>query len=388
MPEPTQPDAAEREHLLDTLADLIARGGAGPFVMEPVVPGDAAFPDPWAPTRAGVAVLLRRLLWHASIARDIEIEDRRAEGAPPTERMPATRVELYELRGRSARFALGFIGRDEVVGTLAHEIGVAFAAEHRPEQADPYRTAEPPAISVDPDHDLERGSIATVYLGLGVLAANAAFQQYSRAGRFNGAYEALDYDVLRAGHIPMSALAYLLAVQAVVRDSLVPPEGLSPPQKDEVVAWIAALRGRGAELRTRLGIGDVRADERELAIAFPGVSVDDEPPPRKTAFRWSTHRGGVGLIAGAVLGVGVAATVASRGMLPIVVFGGAACGHVVGRKVPVPRCSACANVVAKTATVCPRCGAALRGDIASLADRLEAEERLEAKLDEENRSAE
>lgn len=385
MSEPSQPDAETREHLLDVVADLVARAGAAPLLSVPVVPGAAAFPDPWAPTRAGVAVLLRRLLWHADIARDVELEDRRADGAPPTERKPATRIELFELREKHARFALGFVGDDDVVGTLAHEIGVAFAAEHRPDEADPYRTAEPPVISIDPDRDLERGSIATVYLGLGVLAANAAFQEYSRAGRFNGAYEALDYDVLRAGHVPMSALAFLLAVQAVVRDALVPPEGLEPPQKDEVIAWIAALRGRGAELRARLGIAsDASGREREAVIAFPNVALEDEPPPRKTAFRWSTHRGGVGLIAGAVLGVGVAAFVASRGMSPIVVFGGAATGHIVGRRVAVPRCSACANIVGKGATVCPRCGAALRGDIAQLSDRLEAEERLE----EENRPAE
>jgi hypothetical protein len=34
-------------------------------------------------------------------------------------------------------------------------------------------------------------------------------------------------------------------------------------------------------------------------------------------------------------------------------------------------------VVAIDATTCHRCGAALRGDIASLSERLEAEERLE-----------
>jgi hypothetical protein len=383
--EPTQPDSETREHLLDVLADLVARNGAGPLLAPPVVPGEEAFPDAWAPSRAGVAVLLRRLLWHAAIARDVELDDRRAEGAPPTERMPATRIELYELRGKRACFALGFVGRDDVAGTLAHEIGVAFAAEHRPEEHDPYRTAEPPVISIDPDRDLERGSIATVYLGLGVLGANAAYQQYSRPGKFNGAYEALDYDVLRAGHVPMSALAFLLAVQAVVRDVLVPPEGLEPPQKDEVTAWIAALRGRGSELRARLGIaGDARGAERETAIAFPDVTLEDDPAPRRTAFRWTTHRGGVGLIAGAVLGVGVAATVASHGMAPIAIFGGAAAGHVVGRRVPVPRCSACANIVPTGATVCPRCGAALRGDIAHLSDRLDAEERL----DEENRPGE
>ena len=36
--------------------------------------------------------------------------------------------------------------------------------------ADPYRSAEAPTIDVDRDVDQPRGSVATVYLGLGVVA--------------------------------------------------------------------------------------------------------------------------------------------------------------------------------------------------------------------------
>jgi hypothetical protein len=62
--------------------------------------------------------------------------------------------------------------------------------------------------------------------------------------------------------------------------------------------------------------------------------------------------------------------------MPWLVFGGAASGHLVGRRVRVPRCSACATIVAPDATTCRACHAALRGDISSLSERLEAEERL------------
>lgn len=378
MAEPDAPDTESREHLLDVLAEYVARAGASPLLLPPIEPGPATFPEPWAPTRPGVVLVLQRLLWHAGIDRDVELEDRRVAGAPPTERKPETRVELFELRGRQARFALGFVGNDDVAGTLAHEVGVAFAAAHRPDQADPYRTAEPTVIAIDPDVDLTRGSIATVYLGLGVLAANAAFQEYSRAGRFNGAYEPLDYDVLRAGHVPMSALAYLLAVQAIVRGEDAPPAGLAPPQRDETVAWLAELHGRRAELRTRLGIAqDARGDDRPAVVRFADVALDDEPAPPKIAFRWRTHRGGVGLLAGLVLGAGVATAVATRDGSLVAIVGGAAAGHVVGRRVRVPRCSGCANIVPLDATTCRSCGASLRGDIARLADRLEAEEQLE-----------
>ena len=379
---PTAPDAATRERLLDVLAELIARGGAERFLRAPVEPGVKAFPDRWARTRVGVQLLLRRLAWHAGLERDgvreISILDRRA-GRPVTERMPATRIEAAQVREGAATFVLGFVGNDDVVGTAAHEIGVMFAALHRPGQAEPYRSAEPPAIEVD-GADLERGSIATVYLGLGVLAANAAFQEYSRGGRFNGAYEPLEHDVLRAGYVPMSALAYVLAVQAVVRDAAAVPVGLAGPQRDEVSAWMAALRGEAGELRARFGIGaSERGDERAApeAFAVEDGELHEGEAERRTAFRWKTNRGGVGLVAGTVFGVGFA-LIASRGAMPLLVLGAATGGHVIGRRVRVPRCSACANVVRGDATTCERCGAQLRGDIERLADRLEAEEKLEA----------
>ncbi|HEY5922679.1 MAG TPA: zinc ribbon domain-containing protein [Kofleriaceae bacterium] len=386
MPEPKKPDRETRERVLGVLAELIATGGSERFLRPPVEPGAAHFPEPWAPTKAGVQLLLRRLLAHGEIERAVEVDDDRFAKAPPTERKPATRCELTQVDKDKARFTLYFVGTDEIVGTLAHEVGTLHAAMHRSEKADPYRTAEPPSIAVDPDRDLERGSIATVYLGLGVLAANAAFQQYTSPGRFNGGYVPHEYDVLSAGSLPMSALAYMLAVQAVVRDdSLEPPPGLAPPQRDEVAEWIKALDGQQHTLQDRLGIDYVPTDIVEKARVAEPLDEElppiEEPPPRPTAFRWQTHRGGLGFVAGTFLGVGLAFVV-SRGMMPLTALGGGTVGHVIGRRVRAPRCSACASVLRVGATSCPKCGALMRGDIASLSERLEAEERLE----EESRS--
>jgi hypothetical protein len=379
MPEPAQPDRETREQLLGVLAELVAKGGVRSLLLPPVQPGAAAFPEPWAPTAAGVQLLLRRLMWHAGIDRSVDLDDDRMAKAPPTERKPATRVELTEVDKDKACFTLYFVGDDDVVGTLAHEVGTLYAALHRSEQADPYRTAQPPSITVDPDRDLERGTVATIYRGLGVLAANASYQQYSSAGRFNGGYVPLQYDVLRAGALPMSALAYLLAVQAIVRGDDDPPRGLAPPQRDEVAGWMRALAGQRSALRERLGIGAgdrAMAGERPRVEPFEEEPPVEEPPPRPVAFRWHTHRGGIGFVAGTMMGMGLA-FVLSRGLMPVTMVGGATAGHVIGRRVRAPRCSACASVIAEQATSCARCGAAFRGDIASLSDRLEAEERLE-----------
>ena len=69
---------------------------------------------------------------------------------------------------------------------------------------------------------------------------------------------------------------------------------------------------------------------------------------------------------------------ASQGAIPWIVLGAATSGHIVGRRVRVPRCSGCASVVSGTAMQCAKCGATLRGDIEQLSDRLEAEEKLDA----------
>jgi hypothetical protein len=376
MAPPAKPDAATREKLLVVLGEFLARCGEAQFLLPPVEPGESAFPEPWAPTRVGVQLLLRRLAWHAGVDREIEIDDHRT-GAPPTERKPSTRVELVDVRGKLARFALGFVGADDVVGTLAHEVGTLVAVLHRPDDPNPYRSAEPPVLTPDPDRDPPRGAVAAVYVGLGVLAANAAYQQYSTPGRFNGAYVPHEYDVLRAGAVPLSSLTYLLAVQAVVRGDSEPPRGLASSQRDEVVDWMKALADERAELLARLGVTpSAQPGTREVPSAFVGHEAVVEATPARVAFRWQTNRGGVGLVAGTVIGISLA-FVLSRGLLPMTAFGGAAAGHIIGRRVRAPRCSACATVVRPDTTRCPQCGASLRGDIANLSDRLEAEENLE-----------
>jgi hypothetical protein len=373
--EPSEPDATTREHLLDVLGEFVARGTAAPLLLPPIEPGEKAFPDPWAATRSGIALLLRRLAWHANLDREIEVEDRR-DGASLTERKPATRVELLEVRRKVAAFALGFIGEDDIVGTLAHEMGVAFAVLHPPKGEAPYRTAEVDVLKVDPDVDLERGSIAAIYLGLGVLAANAARQQHSvlEGQGFNPLLVSKVGVQIESGHAPVASLTYLVAVQAAVRGDKQPPPGLVPAQRREVAAWLETLDGE--KLRARLGIAaDATIGVRPPAIAFADAKLEPDATAAKNAFRWTTTRGGVGFVAGTVLGIGMSLVV-SRGMMPWLALGGAGGGHVIGRRMRVPRCSACATILAEDAVVCRKCGAVMRGDIAHLSERLDAEERL------------
>jgi hypothetical protein len=375
--EPAVPDPERRAYLLGVLAELIACGGPAALLAPPVVPGPEAFPEPWQPTHGGVTALLRRLAWHAGLPRAIVVREE-PRGPLATQRVRETQLELTEVREKELALTLTFVGDDDVVGTLAHEIGVAHAMLARSDGTDPYRVARSPVLAVDPDRDLERGSIATVYLGLGVAAANAAYQQFSRS---LGAYAPLEYDVLRAGYVPMSELAYLLAVQAVIRGETTPPPGLSPPQRDEVTAWLAALADTRAALRERLGIApDAQGvAARPHATPFDDVKVDEPAPVGRRAFRWHMHRG----FLGGVIGIAVGAVVAILAVPPVseamlaCLIGGPIGGHLIGRQIRIVRCSACTTMVPAQAKHCARCNATLRGDITSLSQRLEAEERLD-----------
>ena len=60
MGEPSQPDRETREQLLGVLAEFVAKGGVASLLLPPLAPGPDAFPEPWAPTAAGVQVLLGR----------------------------------------------------------------------------------------------------------------------------------------------------------------------------------------------------------------------------------------------------------------------------------------------------------------------------------------
>lgn len=373
---PVEPNAERRQELLAILGDFVARGGAGPFLAAPIEPGRDAFPEPWKRTRGAAIAVLRRLAWHVGNPRAIVVDDGRLGAAPPTDRRPETRVALQAVEAKSLHFRIEFLGEDDVAGTLAHELGVAHAVVNRP-STDPYREADAPRIEIDADRDHERGSIAAVYLGLGALVANAAFQEYNRPGRFNGVYYENEHDVLRAGYVPLSEIAFLLAVQAIVRGAPA-PSGLRGPQNDEVTAWMTELAPRREALREMLGVAThAEPIERDTPVLFTDIDLDeDTPPPRKVAFRWRTHRGGVGFVAGSALGIATSmAVVASGNALIAIALGGAFLGHIAGRFVVTPRCSACATVVKRDAITC-RCGAALRGDIDNLSERLEAEERL------------
>jgi hypothetical protein len=376
---PEAPPAEQRAELLAILGELCAGGGGERFLRPPVTPGVEAFPEPWEATPLAVATVLRRLIAHAAMDMDVQVADRRVE-AGPAPRRHTTELELVELRGPRARFDLFAIGDDDVAGTLAHEIGVA-AAMRLGQPAGPYRDA---GVAAPDDGERLRGSVAAVYLGLGVLAANATFQEY-----LGGSYKAhlgyapIEHDIIRAGHLAMDAVAFLVAVQAEVRDSDL-PRGLRGPQKDAARAWRTALAGRGAALRAFLGIAEARAAparfERPAPAPLPELTaaqlvIEAAPDPPHKVFRVRYSSAGVGMLTGMLVGGATATFAALPLWLVAAATGGAALlGFVLGGRRQIFRCSECLTVVPEPAERCARCGGLLAGEVATRADRLDHDE--------------
>ena len=234
--------------MLSDLATLIARGGSWRFLHGPVAAADEAhYPDPWDETRAGVARVIARTLWHAHAPFDATLEDVRTPGAQREALLRNTLLRLARVDDRGARFVLQHIGNDDVAGIAAHEVGRAFVGwlgrGGHPFRATPDDGLPGPAI----------GSLATVYLGLGVVAINAAY--YSRAGgKGDGTHS---HAIGRAGGVDVDDLAFLLAVQAEVRDDVLPAlDSLRPTQTKAVATWRAVLENHEDELRQLLGLND------------------------------------------------------------------------------------------------------------------------------------
>lgn len=374
--------------MLSDLAMLIERGGSWRFLHGPVAAADPAhYPDPWDETRAGVARVIARTLWHAHAPFDATLEDMRRPGAQRDGLLRNTLLQLARVDDRGVRFALHHIGNDDVAGIAAHEVGRAFvgwlARDGHPFRATPDDGLPAPAI----------GSLATVYLGLGVVAINAAY--HSRAsGKVDGTHS---HAIGRAGGVDVDDLAFLLAVQAEVRDDVLPAlDSLRPTQAEAVAMWRAVLEDHEDELRQRLGLNDGANDSpapdrpsapRPVAVAAEfDEAVLTKPNHGQRVFRVAETRmrgrAGLGVMACVAGGASAILALPSIGLRVVIGFAAVVAGLAFGTSPfathRLYRCATCESFLEATAAVCPGCGGTIAGDIAHRGDRLDAEDRLEA----------
>lgn len=374
------PPGPEESQLLDELATLVARAGAARFLDVRVVAADAHdFPEPWTPTRGALERLLARLFWHVYVDVDVVVEDHRIGFRGDGWRLQTSVIEWLALHDGTAVFHLEHFGNDDVAGLLSHEIGRAFLAWSA--TSDPYREVQRETTD-------RQGTIAAIYLGLGVLATNSATL---RRGHSNvtGAWE---YKITTRGGLSTYAATYVLAVQAVARgrvDAAI--ETLHERPRAAFHRLVDYLRPHRADLLVRLGLDlDEARPTLERDDAPPAVTDAERPEPHlhainvgKPVFRVPGNRLGPGGFLGMLSGTAavVAITFAGVAIMPIVWIGALAgttlAGCLVGRKSLFYECATCGIRIPDGASTCPGCAGTVRGTVKHRDERLEREDELE-----------
>lgn len=392
------PAPDRRAWLLDALRELLRRTEWEHFVCSPIVlPRPEYFPDRWTESAAGAHRLLRRLFCFADLeelAPHVELFD---DGRPPRQYGETHSVHHKGTAGLFLGIAGGvaYFGAAAelladpggITATLAHEVAHAYRAHH--------------GLCVDElDVEEQLTDLTTIFLGFGILSANAALRH--RSGFGDEGIFSHQWSVQRLGYLSPQELCFVLAAQAHVRGPARAPvrsiaDHLEPNQASffrAALRWFARERpGLAAEL----GLPPPDAWPPPDGLAHltrpladdPAGPADADDPPRPPAplpnagrpvFRvWRRERGEtfpldlVLVIAAALaLATGVAFAV------QLGVTAAAGLGLALSVRRLRPRCSdpACRTPLARAAATCPGCGGTVAGDLNHASERLAAEEAL------------
>jgi hypothetical protein len=367
-----RPLGAHERALLAELATLIARGGAWRFLFAPVVTADTTcFPGGWDESRAGLARVIGRTLWHAYLPVQAEVHDVRKPAVRSFQLLRETKVALTRIDRRSVTLEVSALGNDDVPGIVSHEVGRAFVGWLGHDGA-PFRTASTGELPTP-----HAGSIAAVYLGLGVIAANVAYFDRSAGDHRERAERPR-----RRDGIDVADLAFLLAVQATVRGA-VPPAfwTLRPTPADYVARWRRDLAPHAGELRGLLGLDDSALAPPPRPATPAPVHVHSAIAERdlhkhnlgQPVFRYAEDNNVTatvfGTFAGAVMGAAAVAVAPVHGLATVAGVVAMAAGVGIGVWKRRLLCASCGGAVSKTDTICERCGGRFVGDLTRLEDR-------------------
>ncbi|MFN0245593.1 MAG: hypothetical protein ACKV2T_01710 [Kofleriaceae bacterium] len=350
---------------------MIQRFGAERFLDAKLVRADKAdFPDPWEGTLHSVHQVLYRLCWHAYIDFEVVVEDQRplVEG---TALLRTSEIEIASCTAGVVTFHLTNIGNDDVAGMLAHKVGEAFL-DLAP--GEPFRST--PRVP-----DEREASVAAVFLGLGVPAANATMYR-RHATEIIGREERSEQLIAHVGGLDIAEVTLLLAVQDILRDEV---QGalstLHGPQREWVEDWKVELDPHEEELRVLLGV-DTRGEPRPLSrgAAPRRAPAYDEGTRKRFNVGEETmrvvRRSYLGLAGGAILGL-LLASIGSQVVdappeLALIAVG---CGLLVGLVVgyrrwcrPYYRCAeaACSGLVGANDPHCRHCGGTITRTVTQL----------------------
>jgi hypothetical protein len=361
-----------RAHV-EQIATLIRQFGAARFTEAPIARADdKEFPEVWEPTIAGVQRVVHRLCWLAHWAPEVVVNDVRPIAPPTTKMLIASEIELAPTANGKVTLDVATIGNDDVAGLLSHRLGQAFV-ELAP--GDPFRTA-------GGDVTETQGSVAAVFLGLGVLVANSSmYRRY--ASKIVARVIVEEQYVAEVGGLSIGEATFLLALQDIVRDDASDALAtLHKPQREWLERWRDVLDEHEAELRVLLGLADAPDIALSRSAAPRAVTAAADRDVTKfnagrTTFRVKERprwRVGVGVVVGA-LGFG-APFGTFVGPALMTALGGL--GLALSREHYVCTDSECRRIMRTLVDTCPGCGGWIAETIAHANDRLDALERIEA----------
>lgn len=414
---PAHPGAEDREWVLAGLAEIVSRTGWERFVLAPLIePNDRSFPDAYEHGPRGVRVVAQRLLRHAGLDGVIaRVHDERPDDDGNAHALlPRTELSA-SLEGDVLHVTIEDLGpAEDVVPVLAHWVGCAFRERHgldRPLRASSYREPHEHVAPEDEDLAVQLGTLASIHLGFGILAANAA-QRYRAAGRLLGRDAETQWIHDHVGGLEATTVCFALAVQLVVRgtseaDVARACAWLAPNQSADVRAWIRALESERDALRERLGaptaalaatpwsldlapLADPEEDEEDDDIVVAPRRPRRPPNEGRRVFRvkgdLATPYGVRGVAAGAAVALAMTMAGLELAWIPLLVC--AALGIGLGARVRRDRCSDpdCEQIVDPGDASCTGCGGTIAGEIARASQRLAAEEEIEERERAERRA--
>ena len=381
------PDADEREHLLEALAEIVEQRGFETLVRAPILlPQETFFPDPWSADASGVYRLARRLLTYAGLPDlDASVEVF-SEGDVPQDD-PLVRSERHE--GAAAWFAgiedgVAIYGAN--VSQLGDPLGVTAAMAH--ETAHAFRFHHGLMVD-DLTTEEQLTDLTTVYLGFGLLTTKVTVRHSSWT--LDGSPWASAYQRTMLGYLSPQAMAFLLAAQLRARDASpsIATDVLEANQAHYFKKALAWIDNTVDDLRARLGVpepehwppppdlaeltapleGELESEEAEAEEPEVLATAGDVPVLRLPYGR-TTEGAFIGLIAGAGPAFAVGNYVDPAAGLGVAVLG-AVVGLVRGKKWKKWECSGCGRPVARADRRCPGCDGVFVKDLDDPADRLE-----------------
>ncbi len=210
------PSEPAQEWLLQSFGELVrTRGHQHLFGAQMILASPDHFPDPWTPTTEGARLMIQRAMGYAGL-----------EGPLSVSQFSEKRASLEDAWGESRSVqhqgtAAWYAGYDDdhgylfgveahglaeptlLVGTLCHEVAHAYR-DH--------------ASLGDSDRDLEERltDLTTVYLGFGVLTANASYDYRSQVTR-DSILGGSSWTFQSRGYLKPEEMTFLLAAWAMAR---------------------------------------------------------------------------------------------------------------------------------------------------------------------------